>query len=455
MNYKLSFVLVVLLCLIIVLSMREETSQDISGKYIKEMQMDSNMTNTENNITKVLTKEINSPMKATEQLNERTRIPKEYTVPLVNETRSKQVWSELVSLNFSSSRADTLLDILRKEKMGEILYEDIALKLNEGTLSDKITTTLIKILTDAYEGGNFGDNTYFFPKNKKDGVIQSAMRQQLMNPRGKQSLMITMDLLYYLEGGNQTDILENTIETHSNLLSETERLQYRLHYASNNYDIISNIINSLDSNIDSYNMVIFEKLNGSLLLQKNKLLNNKKLQDSMLDYLENNVVDMTNINVLPFDEKTSKSEEYASWLWAYGAATGEENLDAYFYQQALAETNVLKLLAIIEFQKNRGTMLGTFEEVDMLVNNIQIQEVLGNSMIDSKLDVETKRQISSIIGNIPINDMQEPLELSEAIFTMSEKQKNDVKKNLTQMLKNPDLTEGEKFEIQDMLKYNF
>jgi hypothetical protein len=318
---------------------------------------------------------------------------------------SKKYWNKLTLLTESSDLKEysDLLFNLREANGGWILYEEIAQKLDSHYFSDSTSEYLLRILLDAYEGGSRESGAYHIPKNNKDELIQEVMRNQLSNPKGKKSFRNVLGHLYYFEPDGGNEIFEEKMSQHPNLLTTEEKLDLRLGYASSDPEKLATIISNVTGKSDSKSVqgVILEKLNEVLIVTHNDLLNkeNENLRFSLFYYLEKNPVDLTGYNKGSLDEREKLKSEYAEWVWAYGAASGEKDLDKYFYERVQEEKNSVKLLALINYQMSRIQIIDSTKEVNRILDNNEVKNTLKSALSNTNTDQLTKQQINNIMRN--------------------------------------------------------
>lgn len=377
-----------------------------------------------------------------------------------NQKLSKKIWDELVAIDFRYPESKGLLSKLLSAGAGWVLYDEIIDEINERDLPDEVVVDLVRALTYAYEGGSLDSDTYHMPKNIKDEKIQTLMLDQLQNPVGKETLLKVMDLLYFLEEGDNLDLLEQVINTNSHLLSDIEKLDYRLHYSSNNIERFSQIVNNLNSEENSqqegyYNNVFYMGLMGYVGDGQNGLLKNEAAQTAVRTYLDENPVYTQGSSKIP------DMGEYGNWLRASTAASGVEHLDESFYEQAVQTEDPIKTIAIIDYYAN-GVEEGNSPEVfNELINSEEIKQKLATVLQNSDVNENVKEEVKSTLKAYfekkegDSTDPEEPLELTEAVLTMTENQKIKMKKNLEVALENPYLPKKEKAAIKQALRELF
>ncbi len=367
------------------------------------------------------------------------------------------LWAQLEAINFKYPDSKELMFKLLSENAGFVIYSNIIDKINSRELNDEVVVDLVRILTDAYEGGSLDEGTYHIAKNVKDEKIQALMREQLQNPVGKETLFKVMDLLYFLEEGDNLNLLEEVINANLGMLSENEKLDYRLHYAASNSEKFSEIINSLNSsnpNKGHYNTTFFQGLSEFVGSGYNKL-SDEASQTAVKTYLENNPVYEEGSTNVP------NMTEYGNWLRAYAAVDGKNELDNYLYEQALRSEDPIKIIATIDNLMDEEELESDRRKVfDKLVQNEGIQETLKSSLTDPNIsDViksEIKYSLAFYFEDKSDNDNSvEPRELEIAIHTMKEKEKAILKPQLENLLKDPSLTEDDKLKLQELLDSNF
>jgi hypothetical protein len=295
-------------------------------------------------------------------------------------------------------------------------------------------------ITDEYEGGSFDNNTFHIPKNDKDRKIQALIYEQLHKPVGKTTLLMVMGLLYLLES-DTNKLLEETISTHSTFLTDKEKLHYQLHYASNDFDKFTDIVNKINTENKYephyYDVEFYQGLTSFLSYDYNEL-KDKGAQKAVKNYLENN----------PFRLQSSDDEntfffDYGYWLRAYAAATNEADIDKALYTLALESNEPLKILAVLE------TLVDPYEpEIytskyhEKILKNKKVQKCLEkayfNQVTSEKIKSIIKFSLEGFSDTFPYeedNESTESRDISEALLTMSKDEKADLKRSIKEALK--------------------
>lgn len=412
--------------------------------------IDSSYVNTNNDKTSLEleknTKKTSSPLKT----------KKSKTMINHNKNIVQTLWTQLEEINFKYPDSKELMFKLLSENAGFVIYNNIIDKINSRELNDEVVVDLVRILTDAYEGGSLDEATYHIAKNIKDEKIQILMREQLQNPVGKETLLKVMDLLYFLEDGDNLNLLEDVIHANLSLLSDNEKLEYRLHYAASNIEKFSEIINNLNSlenkeDTGHYNTAFFIGLSEFIGDGYNKL-SDEASQTAVKTYLENNLIyekDFTN---------APNITEYGNWLRAYAATSGEKDLDAYLYEQALHSDDPIKIIATLDNLMSEDELESSrLKAFDRLVKDDGIKQSLRDSLADPNLSDEIRNEIKYSLAFYFGEDgkNREPRQLEAAIHTMKDEEKSVLKPQLENLLKDPSLKEDDKFKLQELLDSNF
>jgi hypothetical protein len=323
-------------------------------------------------------------------------------------------------------------------------FEQALKKLQSGELDDDSATEIYYNIVCEYEGGTFDENSYHIAQNEKDQKIQILMREQLLSPINKPILLKTMDLLYFLEEGNNLDLLEVIIANHSNLLTENEKFHYRLHYASVDLDQFTKIISDVNDSTSKYeqgyyNSEFFYGLTNFISISDGyNELKTEAAQGVVKTYLDKNPVYEEGSGIPP------NLHEYGNWLTADAAASGEDNLEQALYKQALKTNDPIKILAIIEcLIDSYEPEYYTSEYYEKLLNNKTIQRKLEQAYLDTDTADEIKLGIQFRLRGIsdlfPFDDSEEfesePEDLNKALLTMSAEEKAETKIMLEQALK--------------------
>jgi len=394
-----------------------------------------------------------------EKISRSTKITTQYDIEMIN-----SLWKELLNEGLDNpTKLQVILKKLRRSGAGWVLYKEFADLISQNTLDDKSVSYIIKILTDAYEGGSFDKNTYQNPKNDKDLIIQSVMLQQLQNPAGIKSLKISLDLLYMLKerGDSRTELLEETLNNYNELLGQSVVLDYRLHY-SDSLERLSEIINNLNNQesdkIKYAFPVLFKNIYSSTLLIENGLANDEYAQDALKTFLKKNTISFENYENLTISEQARISNNYANRIWLEGATTGAENLEAYILEKAQTISDPKKIIALTDFLASRIEITETTDSYDQLVKNNNVQTILRDSLNDANLPQYTRLKIKQLIQaqDLDVSDSPNfpPLELEEAFSSMSEAEKNIAEKQLKDLLLNENLSIEERSRIQVLIDNN-
>ena len=377
------------------------------------------------------------------------------------EKHSKELWDQFLKSTNNTQEREKILTSMLRSGAGWYLFKEISDYIYQGNLDDNTTLMLVDILSDAYEGGTLKDNTTANALNIKDQIIQDLLREQLNNPIGKESLLFSMNLLYMVENGNQTNILEETLEKNGHLLTESEKLKYRLKYGFFDLDRLEQVISELPDrkNNSEYFKTVSRHFNEFVLLNKNKLNANISLKNELRGFLEDNPVSFENYESLSIDDQYSLSENYTEWLRMYGATEGAEDLDDYLFETSANESDPRKVLSVVDYYLERSEYTEDNSEYDRLINNPDINTTLNKALSGDELPESEKKRLKILLG------FPQKQELSTTITTISEfeekvslatsKEKETIQAELIRLTKSNSLSEEKKGRIKEFLENNF
>jgi len=270
-----------------------------------------------------------------------------------------------------------------------------------------------------------------------------------------------MNLLYMVENGNQTNILEETLEKNGHLLTESEKLKYRLKYGFFDLDRLEQVISELPDrkNNSEYFKTVSRHFNEFVLLNKNKLNANISLKNELRGFLEDNPVSFENYESLSIDDQYSLSENYTEWLRMYGATEGAEDLDDYLFETSANESDPRKVLSVVDYYLERSEYTEDNSEYDRLINNPDINTTLNKALSGDELPESEKKRLKILLG------FPQKQELSTTITTISEfeekvslatsKEKETIQAELIRLTKSNSLSEEKKGRIKEFLENNF
>lgn len=333
-----------------------------------------------------------------------------------NISDSEEIWESLLEKGFSSDESLKLLQALRESGGGWVYYKELIEKSEELDLSDEVLLLFIKIITDAYEGG-FSETGYSsIPKNNKDSVIQSFIRDQIQNPVGRLSLIELIKRLDQIESSENINYFSSNIfNQNSEILNPSDIAFLKLRNTQYLLDLgdVTELINlPLDISDEKKAMFMGELFN----IIKEKYSNLNELDRIMLkNFLgENKVVlnktdlDVDNINSIDeweklHQEKYIKTENFiinfGKWIDSYSQIVSPENNEEYIYEYALNTKNPLEKVSIINHQFEKSKIEGDGKNFNKYSLSHELKSSLEEDLSKKDIDEDTKDEIDFYLKN--------------------------------------------------------
>lgn len=397
--------------------------QQIRSSYLSARSLNIANVNENDSPTKMLSKNINSEKKA-DAKTERTTVTSVLYDKFYDKKKSENSFFWLIKNGINHSDATETLRDLRRSGGGWLYSIELIKMFNEqGPVSDINTSLILKIITDAYEGGSYADGDFSVAKNNKSIQIQDFLKLQLEAPQGKRSFYETLrnadildqgDLLYQLVSG--------ALDTHSSLLSEPESYKYKLKYSQY-------LPEQLEDNLKTINALSNEKREKlSSLVYKSigdfsdntLVVMNEEVKEQYRIFLNENrievpiYIDENEQEEVVFDSE----EEMNDWIEKSRGDVSEhqqksamliERLNAqmtlekvtdsqqYLYQYALTTESIAELLVIMQNQIEESFLNDNNDGFSKFSRSYELKHKLETKLLDPLLTPPQKKEIESAL----------------------------------------------------------
>ena len=150
----------------------------------------------------------------------------------VNAKEATKIWKKLQRVGFNAADTLSILQELRNADGEYIYYKELREAAMGGALDDRVTAFIIGMLAGAYETGAEGIEgltNYALPKTRKDEIIQELIKEQIQNPRGKESLKMALDKIGYAFNNDEAQtILDSFLTSEQSMVNHEDIYKIKL-----------------------------------------------------------------------------------------------------------------------------------------------------------------------------------------------------------------------------------
>jgi len=333
--------------------------------------------------------------------------------------KSEQLFIWLKKNGLNHPDAIKKLRDLRRSGGGWIYSIELINMLSNNDVTDINTSLILKIITDAYQGGSYADGDFSTPKNNKDSQIQDFLRQQLEVPKGKASFYEALRNADIIDQGDSLyEFIEEVLDKNHNLLNETAIYKYKLKYSHNlpeqlqhnlkfinslpqekQTELASLIYDSIDSFSDNPLVVMTEETKEQYqnFLDKNKV--------DVPIYIDGDTEEeLTFETVAEMNDWLSKNQE-ADNQYQQKTQLFIERLNAkikldmvtdkqeYLYQYALNTESIAESIAILQYQVEEASLDDNNESFSKFSNSHELKYKLESGLSDPSLTPSQQKEI--------------------------------------------------------------
>ena len=171
----------------------------------------------------------------------------------INKLYLYKLWKQIQLNGFDSPNILKLLEQLWLNDGEKIYYKELIDVAKNKKLSDNVNYMIVRMLASAYETGAEGIeviSNYSLPKSKKDEMIQEFIKDQIENPRGKESLQEALRHVGLVANEPEAQaILDSFLNSNTKLISTEKIYEYKLSQACRHwtYDSLDDVLNEIDN----------------------------------------------------------------------------------------------------------------------------------------------------------------------------------------------------------------
>jgi len=210
----------------------------------------------------------------------------------VMEPEASNVWGWIQDIGLYHENSVIVLDGLFSTHGNRKYYKELIGFLKIEDIPDKVRAKIIYLLAAAYEGGSTRTNKRLYePINKKDREIQNALRQEIDNPHGEDSLDEILGYVYLVADDTETqNILDNFLIKKSKFISKNEiyKLKLKSSRYADSYESSLTVLNELNQMTKKEQKELTQTLSNPDFAESLAYFKNEELSNLYLNLLKKN-----------------------------------------------------------------------------------------------------------------------------------------------------------------------